>query len=64
MLPTAISLVGTIVLLRDAFAIVSVLRGSSEVLPRVLWIASILILPVIGMVLSFHVGHISAEART
>lgn len=56
MIPTAISLVGVAILLLDAFAIVSVLLGSSEVVRKVLWIAVILLLPVVGMLLYFLIG--------
>lgn len=56
MIPTAISLVGVAILLLDVFAIVSVLRGNSEVMRKVLWIAVILLLPVVGMLLYFLIG--------
>ena len=63
MIPTAISLVGTVVLLLDIFAIVSVLLGSSAVMRKVLWIALILLLPIVGMVLYFLIGRSSADAH-
>ena len=62
MLPTTMSLVGTVILLLDIFAIVSVLMGSSEVMRGPLWIAVILLLPVVGMVLYFLIGR-EAERR-
>ena len=37
MLPTTMGLVGTVILLLDIFAIVSVLLGSSEVVRKLLW---------------------------
>ena len=47
MLPTTLSLVGTVILLLDIFAIVSVLLGSSEVIRKLFWIGVILLLPII-----------------
>ena len=63
MLPTTLSLVGAIILLLDIFAIVSVLLGSSEVLRKLLWIAIIILLPVIGMVLYFLIGRNATDAH-
>ena len=63
MVPTAISLVGTVVLLLDIFAIVSVLLGSSGVMRKLLWIALILLLPILGMGLYFLIGRTSADAH-
>ena len=63
MLPTTLSLVGTVILLLDIFAIVSVLLGSSEVLRKLLWIAVILLLPIVGMVLYFLIGRSPADAH-
>ena len=63
MLPTTMSVVGTVILLLDIFAIGSVLLGSSEVLRKVLWIAVILLLPLVGMVLYFLIGRSGADAH-
>jgi hypothetical protein len=63
MVPTAISLVGTVVLLLDIFAIVSVLMGSSGVMRKLLWIALILLLPILGMALYFLIGRTSADVH-
>jgi uncharacterized membrane protein len=63
MLPTTLSLVGTVILLLDIFAIVSVLLGNSEVMRKVLWIALILLLPIIGMVLYFLIGRNATDAH-
>ena len=63
MIPTAISLVGTVVLLLDIFAIVIVLLGTSGVMRKVLWIAVILVFPVVGMVLYFLVGRSAMDAH-
>ena len=62
MLPT-LSLIGTVILLLDIFAIGSVLLGSSEVLRKLLWIAVILLLPIVGMVLYFLIGRSPADAH-
>lgn len=64
MIPTAISIVGTVVLLLDVWAIISVLMGSSGVLRKIFWIVIILLLPLIGMGLYFLLGRNSADART
>jgi len=63
MLPTTLSLVGVVVLLLDIFAIVSVLLGSSEVIRKLLWIAMILLLPIVGMALYFLIGRNQADAH-
>jgi hypothetical protein len=63
MIPTAISIVGTVILLLDVFAIVSVLMGSSGVMRKLLWIAVILLLPVVGMLLYFLIGRTSADVH-
>jgi tryptophan-rich sensory protein len=63
MLPTTLSLVGVVILLLDIFAIGSVLLGSSEVLRKLLWIAVILLLPIVGMVLYFLIGRSAADAH-
>ena len=62
-MPTAINLVGAVILLLDIFAIVSVLLGSSGVMHELLWIALILLLPILGMVLYFLIGRNSADAH-
>lgn len=63
MLPLVLSLAGTVVLLLDIFAIFSVLLGSSGVMRKVMWIAIILVLPLIGMGLYFLIGRSPADAR-
>ena len=63
MIPTAISLVGAVILILDIFAIVSVLLGSSGVMRKLFWIALILLLPILGMVLYFLIGRSSADAH-
>lgn len=63
MIPTAISVAGTVVLLLDIFAIVIVLLGTSAVIRKVLWIAVILLFPIVGMVLYFLVGRSAADAH-
>jgi len=63
MIPTAISIVGTAILLLDAFAIVSVLLGRSSVMRKLMWIAVILLLPVIGMLLYFLIGRSVFDAQ-
>ena len=64
MLPTTLSLVAVVILVLDIFAIVSVLLGSSEVMRKLLWIAVILLLPIVGMVLYFLIGRSPADAHS
>jgi len=63
MIPTAISIVGTVILLLDVFAIVSVLLGSSGVMRKLMWIAVILLLPIVGMMLYFLIGRTTADVH-
>jgi hypothetical protein len=63
MLPTTLSLVGAVILLLDIFAMVSVLLGTSEVMRKLLWIAAIFLLPVVGMVLYFLIGRSAQDAH-
>ena len=63
MVPTAISLVGAVILGLDIFAIVSVLVGHSSPIRKVLWIAVILVLPLVGMLLYFLIGRSAADAQ-
>jgi hypothetical protein len=63
MLPTTLSLLGAVILILDIFAIVSVLLGRTSVMRKLLWIAIILVLPVIGMVLYFLIGRSAFDAQ-
>jgi len=63
MIPTAISLLGTVILLLDIFAIFSVLLGNSGVMRKVMWIAVILLLPFVGMGLYFLIGRDSRDVH-
>ena len=63
MVPTAISLAGAVILGLDIFAIVSVLLGHSSAIRKVLWIALILLLPIVGMLLYFLIGRNAADAH-
>ena len=63
MIPTAISLGGVVILLLDVFAIVSMLRQGSGATHKVLWIALILLLPIVGMVLYFLLGRNARHAH-
>ncbi|MEX0724700.1 MAG: PLDc N-terminal domain-containing protein [Planctomycetaceae bacterium] len=58
-----ISLLGAVILILDIFAIVSVLLGSSSVMRKIMWIAIVLVLPVIGMVLYFLIGRNAFDAQ-
>jgi hypothetical protein len=61
-LSTGYGLVGTIILVLDIIAIVSVLAGRGSVGHKVLWTVLILLLPLIGMVLYFVIGRSPADA--
>ena len=63
MIPTAISLVGAVILGLDIFAMVSVLIGSSGVMRKLMWIAVIFLLPIVGMGLYFLIGRSPADAH-
>jgi hypothetical protein len=62
-LPTTLSLLGAAILILDIFAIVSVLLGSTSVMRKLMWVAIILVLPVIGMVLYFLIGRSAFDAQ-
>ena len=63
MLPTTLSLFGAVILGLDIFAMVSVLMGSSGVMRKLMWIALIWLLPLVGMGLYFLIGRSPADAR-
>lgn len=63
MLPTTLSLFGAVILILDIFAIVSVLLGRSGVMRKLLWIAVILLLPVVGMLLYFLIGRSAFDVQ-
>jgi Phospholipase_D-nuclease N-terminal len=63
MLPTTLSLLGAVILILDIFAIVSVLLGRSGVMRKLLWIAVILLLPVVGMLLYFLIGRSAFDVQ-
>ncbi len=49
-------IIGTVIMVLNLIAIVSVLLGHGSVGHKLLWILLILILPVIGMILYFLIG--------
>ncbi|MEI8375260.1 MAG: PLDc N-terminal domain-containing protein [Planctomycetota bacterium] len=63
MYPMSLSLVGAVILILDIFAMVSVLLGNSGAVRKLIWIAMILLLPIVGMVLYFLIGRSPADAR-
>lgn len=63
MLPTTLSLFGAVILILDVFAIVSVLLGRSRVMRKLLWIAVILLLPVVGMLLYFLISRSAFDVQ-
>lgn len=63
MLPTTLSLVGAVILGLDIFAMVSVLIGRAWVMRKLMWIAVIWLLPIVGMGLYFLIGRSPADAH-
>ncbi len=55
-------ILGTIVLVLDIIAIISLLMGRGSVSHKLLWILLILFLPFLGMLLYYVVGRSSADA--
>jgi len=49
-------LLGLIILLADIFAIIKVAKSSESAIMKVLWIAIVLILPIIGLIAWFFAG--------
>lgn len=56
------SLLGLLILILDIYAIISVLSGRSSVERKVLWVAVIILLPLLGMILYFMIGRSAADA--
>ncbi len=54
-------IIGTVIFVLDLVAIVSLLLGRGSVGHKVLWIALILLLPVIGVILYFLIGRSPAD---
>lgn len=55
-------IIGLIVLILDIVAIVSVLGGTSSLGRKLLWLAIILLFPVIGVIIYFLVGQSPRDA--
>lgn len=56
-------LVGLLILALDIWAIISILRSGADGIAKIVWIAAILLLPVIGLVLWIFAGPGGARAR-
>jgi len=50
------SLLGLLILIADIWAIVSIFQSSASTGKKVLWIALVLLLPVLGLILWFFLG--------
>jgi hypothetical protein len=57
------SILGLLILVLDVIAIISVLRSGMDTGMKVLWIALIVLLPVIGMVLYFILNRNNVISR-
>jgi hypothetical protein len=55
-------LLGLVVLALDIIAIVDVAKGSGDIGKKILWIALILVLPLVGMILYFLLGRSASGA--
>ncbi len=56
------SLLGTIVVILDIIAIISILLGSARLSHKVIWIVVVLIFPFVGMIIYYLVGRSSRDA--
>jgi hypothetical protein len=56
------AILGLIILVLDIVAILSVLGGSSSLGRKLLWLAIILLFPVIGVIIYFFVGQSPRDA--
>jgi hypothetical protein len=55
-------IIGLIILILDIVAIISVLGGTSSLGRKLLWLAIILLFPVIGVIIYFLVGQSPRDA--
>ena len=63
MLPTTPILAGMLVLVMDILAIASVLMGIHGVMPKLTWIALIVLLPIVGVAMYFLIDQSPADAH-
>lgn len=47
---------GLIVLIADIYAIIQIFQSSASTMAKVLWIAAVIILPVLGLIIWFFFG--------
>ncbi|MHB1608674.1 PLD nuclease N-terminal domain-containing protein [Acidiferrobacter thiooxydans] len=50
------SLLGTVIVVLDVIAIISILLGSARIGHKVLWIVVVLVFPLVGMIVYYLVG--------
>jgi hypothetical protein len=62
MLPTTLILAGMLILVMDILAIASVLMGIHGVMPKLIWIALIVLLPIVGVAMYFLIDQSPADA--
>ena len=63
MLPTTLILAGMLILVMDILAIASVLMGIHGVMPKLAWIALIVLLPIVGVAMYFLIDQSPADAH-
>jgi len=50
------SLLGTVIVILDIIAIVSILLGAARIGHKIIWIVVVLVFPVVGMIIYYLVG--------
>ncbi len=56
------SLLGTIVVILDIIAIISILLGSARIGHKVIWIVVVLVFPLVGMIIYYLAGRSPRDA--
>lgn len=50
------ALIGLLILIADIYAIIKIAQSSAETLAKALWIAGVLIFPIVGLIVWFLAG--------
>ncbi|MHB8255221.1 MAG: PLDc N-terminal domain-containing protein [Acidiferrobacter sp.] len=56
------SLIGTVVVVLDAIAIIGILLGSARIGHKVVWIVAVVVFPFVGMVMYYLIGRSPRDA--
>ncbi len=57
------SVLGTVVIVLDVVAIISILFGSASIGHKVFWILVVLVFPLVGMIIYYLVGRSPRDAQ-